>query len=676
MWTDNETTTDLLGFRVHADLIREVVTDPGQLPVTVGVFADWGGGKTSLMKMLEESFDPETWGDDDAERERCERTACLYFNGWLFEGYDDAKSAILSSVIMSLGEHKRFGPKVRDGCVSLLKSVNWMRVAHLGLKHVAVPAISAYATGGASLVPALAGAAGGLLPWGGGTTGGRAEPPAATAGPGDSGESDGGDDGDNCVDWASLMREQEGEAGPLDVRTFREQFGQLLKNSDIDSLVVLIDDLDRCSPGRIIENLEAIKLFLNVDNTAFVIGADPRIVRHAISWKYHHHEEKSDVEAEAPTIVTDYLEKLIQLPYRLPRLSPAEIETYMALLFCQAYLEDGDFRVTVARCDEHRDEDRYSVFGYSGVKQCLPAWGCSSVPDDLEAALTFSSHAASLITDGLKGNPRQVKRFLNAFVLRKRLARVAKLENIDDAVLVKLMILEYANETRFRELFDWQARQKGQPRELASMEEAGRGDGGDAGNEAVEQKGENVEPVFPGAWDTPALRRWVAMDPSLAGIDLRDYFWVARDRLQSSVAGVSMIPPLVRRTAKGLTNPESSGSIREATAVAARGFDEDEREMLYELLKVAVNRHPDQLESYNAYRSLIEADIPEAPARFGEVLLGVPAAVTPPSLGLDLQTLIKAKPGCEPALAPAMEKLAESSGRIGKAIRAGKKGKL
>ena len=44
-------------------------------------------------------------------------------------------------------------------------------------------------------------------------------------------------------------------------------------------------------------------------------------------------------EGEAPeSLVTDYLEKLIQVPYRLPRMSPAEVETYMTLLFCQKEL--------------------------------------------------------------------------------------------------------------------------------------------------------------------------------------------------------------------------------------------------------------------------------------------------------------------------------------------------
>src|ERR1700722_666637 len=146
MWTDNETDLDLLGFNVHANLIRSAVTDPKLLPFTIGVFADWGGGKTSLMKMLQRSLEPESWPDDSEERGKCEKIACLYFNGWLFEGYDDAKSAILSSVLLALGEHKRLGPQVRDRFASLLKSDNWMRVTSLGLKHVSLPAIAAFAS--------------------------------------------------------------------------------------------------------------------------------------------------------------------------------------------------------------------------------------------------------------------------------------------------------------------------------------------------------------------------------------------------------------------------------------------------------------------------------------------------------------------------------------------------
>jgi predicted KAP-like P-loop ATPase len=180
----------------------------------------------------------------------------IYFNGWLFEGYDDAKSAILSSVLLSLGEHKRFGPKIRDGAMSLLKSVNWMRITKFGLKNVALPALLAVATGGAAAIPAALAASVGLS-----GIGNKDEKPVEK-------------DGEKESSEESWLKAKESEHA-MDVRTFRERFAKLLRDSDIKTLVVLIDDLDRCSPERVIENLEAIKLFLSVPSTAFVIGAEP-----------------------------------------------------------------------------------------------------------------------------------------------------------------------------------------------------------------------------------------------------------------------------------------------------------------------------------------------------------------------------------------------------------------
>jgi predicted KAP-like P-loop ATPase len=144
VWQDNETAIDLLGFDVHADLICSVITDPTVLPVTVGIFGDWGGGKSSIMKMLQREL---------SDEEKYPEIVCLYFNGWTFEGYEDAKSALLSSILIQLGEHKKFGARTKDSVVKLLKRLKWMELGKLAVKHVGIPVAVAAATGGVAAVP-------------------------------------------------------------------------------------------------------------------------------------------------------------------------------------------------------------------------------------------------------------------------------------------------------------------------------------------------------------------------------------------------------------------------------------------------------------------------------------------------------------------------------------------
>jgi hypothetical protein len=50
MWSDDETTDDLFGFRVHADLIRELIMDPTVLPAAIGVYGDWPSGLLTWLR--------------------------------------------------------------------------------------------------------------------------------------------------------------------------------------------------------------------------------------------------------------------------------------------------------------------------------------------------------------------------------------------------------------------------------------------------------------------------------------------------------------------------------------------------------------------------------------------------------------------------------------------------
>jgi predicted KAP-like P-loop ATPase len=132
MWADNDTDIDLLGFRIHSELIQSVITRKTMLPVTVGLFGDWGSGKSSVMRMLKKNLDSQ------------DKVSCISFNGWQFEGYDDAKTALIQSILEELKQNQHFGHKIKDKAEKLIKRVNWFRLLNIGYQTFIAPVISSY----------------------------------------------------------------------------------------------------------------------------------------------------------------------------------------------------------------------------------------------------------------------------------------------------------------------------------------------------------------------------------------------------------------------------------------------------------------------------------------------------------------------------------------------------
>lgn len=601
MWSDNETKIDQIGFRVHADLVRSVVTDKSLLPVVIGLFGDWGGGKSSIMRMLEEDFDAQDY----------ETVACLYFNGWMFEGYEDAKTALLSSILLQLGEHKRFGAKVKDRVVGLLKRVKWMEAAKLGVKHLGVPLAAGLLTGGVGALPAVLAS---FIPTPGGAETGKKKSSSK--------KGDGDDDGES---WLDLIKNDPGKPDLLEIRKFREDFADMLDKSDIESLVILIDDLDRCLPERIIETLEAIKLFVLVPRTAFVIGADPRIVRHAIATRYVKKQigEDDSTKQEEYDLNKDYLEKLIQIPYHLPRLSPAEIETYINLLACQKFLPEDEYKCALDGWTTGRKRDFYAAYQHGAIREAL---GGRELPKELERQLFWSNAIALVITEGLKGNPRQVKRMLNAMLLRKKLAEVAKIE-IKDEVLAKLMVLEYTQLDRFYQLNNWQAGEGGFPANLKKLEE-----------HALEaEDAEDVPEEIAREWQASSLKNWLRMQPSLRDVDLRDYFWLARNSTNSTLAGVNMVSSVVRRLFDSLVGDDDG--VRRLVAGEAKSLNETELGALLGLLRQNIERHPDQTNAIDALVLLAEEKVAGAASTALASIRSASAARLEPSVAYKIKTI-------------------------------------
>lgn len=146
MWSDKETSKDLLGYTVHADLLKAVVTNDKNLPITVGLYGDWGSGKSSILKILEEELRKE------------DSTVVVYFDGWAFESFDDAKMALIQGIVEALEKEEKFWAKVgekkddlKTAFTNLKKSINWMRMLKIAASS-AIPIATAVASGGTSLI--------------------------------------------------------------------------------------------------------------------------------------------------------------------------------------------------------------------------------------------------------------------------------------------------------------------------------------------------------------------------------------------------------------------------------------------------------------------------------------------------------------------------------------------
>jgi len=56
MWSDTESESDYLNFGEVSGLAVDILTSPGMLPVSLGIFGNWGAGKSSLLKLVEKDL--------------------------------------------------------------------------------------------------------------------------------------------------------------------------------------------------------------------------------------------------------------------------------------------------------------------------------------------------------------------------------------------------------------------------------------------------------------------------------------------------------------------------------------------------------------------------------------------------------------------------------------------
>jgi len=180
------------------------------------------------------------------------------------------------------------------------------------------------------------------------------------------------------------LKTAESETPPKEIQALRNGLEDALREMDI-TLVVLIDDLDRCLPEIAISTLEAIRLLLFMDHTAFVIAADEAMIKHAV---------KRHFQGVDDTLVTNYFDKLIQVPIRVPQLGVQEVRAYMMLLYVEASGLDGPDKEDLRRkiCERLGRTWKGERVDAEFVKSLRTVW-----PDGLESKLDTADRLAVLI---------------------------------------------------------------------------------------------------------------------------------------------------------------------------------------------------------------------------------------------------------------------------------------
>lgn len=500
MWSDNEAAVDLLDVKHLVKAVTDIVHGRSLLPATIGVYGDWGSGKSTLLRMIK------------SELESDSGVHCLSFNGWLFEGYADAKAALMGTILDEIAERRTLGARGKDLIGRLARQVDWMHLGAKFGKNAVALALGGPAALGLSVGSDLVSSLKDLLL--------KAKETGADA-----------------IDDEAVAESVRSALGPdkdlrRNVRDFHKDFSKLLDDTDIETLVVFIDDLDRCAPDTVIETLEAIRLFLFVPRTAFILGADERLVRYAVRRRF------PELPGDRTEVGRDYLEKLVQFSIRIPPLGRAEVETYINLLFASLSLTQEQFELARLRAVDRGPTNLSDVtFNYGVAAEVF-----GSLPVNLADQLFLAERLAPILASGLNGNPRQCKRFLNTLLMRLNMAQ-SRGVSLQIGVLAKLMLLEYFRPDWFKRLAELQGNEAGRPIQLAVLETLGRPQHGNlpesldrlSGVTTPSETGGSQEPTLADEFKAWLLDSWytdwLSLEPSLSGTDLRQYFFFTRDSL-------------------------------------------------------------------------------------------------------------------------------------------------
>lgn len=502
--SDNETKLDMLNNYPIASTIVSLIKKNDGIPISIGIHGDWGAGKSSVLEMIESDFLSE------------EKYLCVKFNGWKHQGFEDAKIALIESIVSELVSEKSLSGRAKEKVEQIWKNVNWMKAAR---------AAGSVAVSVATGIPPVALIKDGLEKIGGTITDEQKR--------------------NTMIDGIFSQLTASDQSVSKEFNEFSKTFQELLATSNYDKVVVLIDDLDRCLPNVIIETLEAVRLFMFEESTAFVIAADEIMVEYAV--KKHFPVYDSGISGNE--FARQYLEKLIQIPFRIPILGESESKNYIMLLLISSTIRNEDrFNELIEfTLEKNKRPWEHNELSLGELTERL-----SDSYDDVSEQIQIGRAISTTLAKGTIGNPRQMKRFINTLLLRYEIAKSRGIDSdIDIKVLAKLMLAERFFPDVYKKIastlnlngtsevltqLDKQVKDTKKGEKKASKQVKSKSETGTEEDEMLAK----------------SLEEWNSISPDISKIDLRPYFFISREKnnwetsLMKSSDSIRLILPVLK----------------------------------------------------------------------------------------------------------------------------------
>lgn len=491
MWSDKESEKDYLNFGEVSQLAVDILSSKGMLPVSIGIFGNWGAGKSSLLQLIEKQL-----------KDNHKDWIVVKFDAWLYQGYDDARAALLEVIATKLNKAAEGNEDLKKKALKLWNRVDGFRL--LGLAAEGTAFLAGIPTWGilSRSINALGEASDGIQDQKEQKNLSKTTEEAKKQA-------------------TSLISPEAKKSPPQQIDAFRKEYEEILEELG-HPLVVIIDNLDRCLPVNAIHTLEAIRLFLFLTNTAFIIAADEEMIRSSLADYFKGASDRHQ---------RDYLDKLIQMPIRVPKAGVREIRSYLFMLYVIEHglsdekLESLRNGLEKALQQSWKDDpiSRQDALKFTG----------ESEDSKLGEAFERADRIAPILANSprIHGNPRIVKRLLNVVKMRSQIAKRRSMP-LDEAIITKLVIFERgAGEEATKDLYSLIDAKQGKPKLIQQLE----------------NNSEDISADIPKSWEDNSttkdfIREWSQLEPKLSNVDLRAAIYLSRETMPIGTYAVGLSP--------------------------------------------------------------------------------------------------------------------------------------